>query len=224
MLSRKRESSQLMSEREFEEFWQNVDYDRHRGGPAQAKLLRQSYSRREEEEEDDDDEATVIAHPQESGGRTVKAARCGSCDACRAKDCGECTCRGSQKIALHPGGRGAWSACFGPCALRFDRARAAAGVRDSPERLPRCAPGPRESLLSCPALDTRRQELPRQTKIRRAGRQEEGVRQPRMSERRRLASIAAGGVQGSSAVARGSARRVDETPAASSRLAAARRG
>jgi hypothetical protein len=90
MLSRKRESSQLMSEREFEEFWQNVDYDRHRGGPAQAKLLRQSYSRREEEEEDDDDEATVIAHPQESGGRTAKAARCGSCDACRAKDCGEC--------------------------------------------------------------------------------------------------------------------------------------
>tara|TARA_B100000768_G_C10986546_1_gene252109 strand:+ start:389 stop:535 length:147 start_codon:yes stop_codon:yes gene_type:complete len=38
MLSRKRERSQLMTEREFEEFWQTVD-SRHRG-LSPAKQLR----------------------------------------------------------------------------------------------------------------------------------------------------------------------------------------
>ena len=86
MLSRKRESSQLMTEDEFEEFWQNVDSNRP------SKLLRQTFSRREEEEgEEEEEEVALRTNPHDSAGRTAKAARCGSCDACRAKDCGECS-------------------------------------------------------------------------------------------------------------------------------------
>lgn len=95
MLSRKRECSQLMTEREFEEFWQTVD-SRHRG-LSPAKQLR----RRAEEQARahaqvveptlDDDGVAGPANPQSTAAaKSAKTARCGSCEACRAKDCGEC--------------------------------------------------------------------------------------------------------------------------------------
>ena len=96
MLSRKRECSQLMTEREFEEFWQTVD-SRHRG-LSPAKQLR----RRAEEQARahaqvveptlDDDGVAGPANPQSTAAaKSAKTARCGSCEACRAKDCGECS-------------------------------------------------------------------------------------------------------------------------------------
>ena len=94
MLSRKRECSQLMTEREFEEFWQNVD-SRHRVlSPAKVLRRRAEEQARAEEVEPtlDDDDVAPPANPQSSAAaRSAKAARCGSCDACRAKDCGECS-------------------------------------------------------------------------------------------------------------------------------------
>ena len=94
MLSRKRECSQLMTEREFEEFWQSVDSSRHRRLPP-GKQLRQRRAeqepRREEEEAPKEEEDVPPLSPQIlPAARSAKTARCGSCEACRAKDCGEC--------------------------------------------------------------------------------------------------------------------------------------
>ena len=94
MLSRKRERSQLMTEREFEEFWQTVD-SRHRGlSPAKQLRRRAEEQARAQEVEPtlDGDDAAGPANPQSTAAaRSAKTARCGSCEACRAKDCGECS-------------------------------------------------------------------------------------------------------------------------------------
>ena len=79
MLSRKRECSQLMTEREFEEFWQNVD-SRHRGlSPAKVLRRRAEEQARAEEVEatlDDDDVAPPANAQSSAAARSAKAARC----------------------------------------------------------------------------------------------------------------------------------------------------
>ena len=110
MLSRKRECSQLMTEREFEEFWQSVDSSRHRRLPP-GKQLRQRRAeqepRREEEEAPKEEEDVPPLSPQIlPAARSAKTARCGSCEACRAKDCGECSaCRFRRLLMLVPRAR-----------------------------------------------------------------------------------------------------------------------
>ena len=93
MLSRKRERSQLMTEREFEEFWQTVD-SRHRGvSPAKQLRRRAEEQARAQEAEPtlEDDVQSNAASSSTAAARSAKTARCGSCEACRAKDCGECS-------------------------------------------------------------------------------------------------------------------------------------
>ena len=79
MLSRKRECSQLMTEREFEEFWQNVDSRHRRLSPAKVLRRRAEEQARAEEVEAtlDDDDVAPPANPQSSAAaRSAKAARC----------------------------------------------------------------------------------------------------------------------------------------------------
>merc|ERR1711865_1297874 len=93
MLSRKRECSQLMTEREFEEFWQNVDSSRHRRLSPGKQFGRRADEEPREQEADPkaEDDNAGPANPQTTAAaRSAKTARCGSCEACRAKDCGEC--------------------------------------------------------------------------------------------------------------------------------------
>ena len=93
MLSRKRECSHLMTEREFEEFWQTVD-SRHRGvSPAKQLRRRAEEQARAQEAEPtlEDDVQSNAASSSTAAARSAKTARCGSCEACRAKDCGECS-------------------------------------------------------------------------------------------------------------------------------------
>ena len=87
---RKRDSSHLMSEREWEEFWHVLDSNRQRvGRPHALKAPLGPLARAKEEEE----RATGGADgpsAEPSPLRQIKNARCGTCEACLAKDCGRC--------------------------------------------------------------------------------------------------------------------------------------
>jgi len=87
---RKRDSSHLMSEREWEEFWHVLDSNRQRVGRPHALKAPLGPLARAKEEEESATGGADGPSAEPSPLRPVKNARCGTCEACLAKDCGRC--------------------------------------------------------------------------------------------------------------------------------------